>query len=199
MYKKLIIAVACAALSIPAMGGIVATFDWAEASGGWWYNQAYVETDNGITMSHGGRVYADPTAGVGGAAIKPSYPDDGTQPGTLTVSAGLFEVLSVDLSMVDGTGGEIPLFQGMLGGVEQWSITSPNNATLVTYTAGDTGVVGDMTLQIDTILITGFDNGGATWGYTVDNLVVDAVPEPATLGLLGLAGAALYVRRKLHI
>lgn len=42
-------------------------------------------------------------------------------------------------------------------------------------------------------------SNSASHGAGIDNFSIQAVPEPATLGLLGLAGAALYVRRRFMV
>ncbi len=80
-----------------------------------------------------------------------------------------------------------------------------------TFTDGDAGwvaVSGGRVQQglTDSLLATGVSDGQKLWiqiedsitgtQSLVDNLSVTAIPEPATLGLLGLAGMAFVLRRR---
>lgn len=201
MLKKLIITAACVAMAIPSMAAI-ATFDWAEASNAqWWYTGGYVETDNGITMTAAGRAFTLGT-GATGEGFKAQYWQD-SAPSVFTfdqdVTIGSVDVKwSGDLAGVpDGWYG----LYGRLDGVNQWEIIPGageiDTGAFNTYTAA-TG--GDMSLQIDEIhWYSKYDSADPsailTWDNKIDNIVV--VPEPATLGLMGLAGLAIYIKRKL--
>jgi hypothetical protein len=151
-------------------------------------------------MQAGGRA-ASWHDGTIGKAIKASYAQD-ADPGTFVMSEGGsgidFTVLSIDISANDGdTGGGgfgTPEVRGLLGGVEQWSILPTMYVGLQTYTAATSG---DISLAVDTIEWIGPVSDGTIWNNEIDNLVVDTIPEPATLGLLALSGAAIYIKRKM--
>jgi hypothetical protein len=59
---------------------------------------------------------------------------------------------------------------------------------------GAAGTAGGIQVSTD---VGGFVSGG-TGGYTVDNITLDvaAIPEPATLGMVGLFGAAILIIRR---
>ena len=193
--KKLIVAATCAAISMVASA---ATFDFEEYAGNWWYAGGHVETDGGISMTVLGRAFitdgGDGAGGINGMGMKANYAQD-VDPAIYSFDQNVV-VTSLDISGDDGGQTGSVYIQGMLGGVEQWRIDPTLYAGMLTYNAATSG---DMSLQIDEILQHGPDDSvagaGTIWGNNIDN--INVVPEPATIGLLGVAGVALYVRRKM--
>lgn len=178
-----------------------ATFDWSEVTVGtaWWNGYGYTETDNGVTLVAGGRA-ASIDDGTTARALKAAYVQD-ADPGTFDVQVGgvsvAYTVTSIDIgaNVGDETYQGTPLVQGMLGGVEQWSISPETGVGLQTYTAATTG---DMALAIDQIVWSGpwADPGGNVWGNEIDNLSVSVVPEPSTFALIGLGLAGFLAARR---
>ncbi|WP_322607598.1 hypothetical protein [Pontiella agarivorans] len=158
-------------------GALTALFDWSDFNGTWWSDgYGYVETDNGLSLVHGGRA----TAHENGNAFKASYSQDEVD-GTFTVNIGgvsqRFVVTSVDISAsTDAVPQGEPLVRGMLDGVEQWSIDPVENGNFQTYT---TATTGELNLAIDEIIWSApYDPDGAvlTWNNRIDNLAVEIVP-----------------------
>ncbi len=195
--SKLVAAVAAAAVVMPAMGGVIATFDWQEVSTGtsWWLGYDYSEVDNGVTMQAGGRAASILDAG-NGRAMKAAYAQD-VDPGTFTMNGGQqFSVMSIDVASNEGTFPGSVFLEGRIGGATGsvvWTLDPTDAVGKQTYNTGMSGL-------IDTIVWWGpGDSGGTIWGNEVDNLTVDVIPEPATIGFAGLAGLALLVGRRLRI
>ncbi|MFW5915520.1 MAG: PEP-CTERM sorting domain-containing protein, partial [Planctomycetota bacterium] len=63
-----------------------------------------------------------------------------------------------------------------------------------TGTTASSGPVDNM----DTIWISGGGSGDTTYGVLVDNITAEAVPEPASIGLLAIALTALLWRRQMR-
>ncbi|QBG45907.1 hypothetical protein EGM51_00210 [Verrucomicrobia bacterium S94] len=158
-------------------GVLTALFDWSDFGGAWWSDgYGYVETDNGISLVHGGRAAAHEN----GNAFKASYSQDEID-GTFTVNIGgvnrQFVVTSIDISAsTDAVPQGEPLVRGMLNGVEQWSIDPVDNGNFQTYT---TVTAGDLSLVIDEIIWSApYDPDGSvlTWNNRIDNLAVKIAP-----------------------
>ena len=197
MYKKLIVAAVCATLALPAMATI-ATFDWNGTPSNW-SGTPILDNDNegnGYVTTTTGRIF---NAGghelIQTPAIGAAYGNQ-VQIGTIALQSGSqFDVQTFTVGLT-GVAGFSPnpwgTIEGKLGGATVWTVSYAGGAGQV-MTLDDTAaplagqIIDSMTWSTDT----------GSWGNTFDNLVIDVVPEPATIGLLGLAGAALYVRRKL--
>ena len=107
----------------------------------------------------------------------------------------LFNVNSIDWRAFSGSGeGTLTGFLGGTGGTQQWQLAGPEDldppATFGSPTTGNFGST------IDTILWSVANYPDNTFGNTMDNVNINIVPEPATLGLLGLSGIALLASRK---
>ena len=75
----------------------------------------------------------------------------------------------------------------------------PNTWTTYNFTAtAGPDVSGGVTLQLGATT-AGISGSTATMWYDNVSVMGEVIPEPATLGLLGLAGAGLFIRRKLMI
>ena len=170
-----------------AGAAIVADGDF-EAGTGW--------PDGWLYTANAGRVAG---VGVGGSFGGETTADGASIHGLLNVFApevggdwGSEEwVLTFDAKNSDNaTNVEL----GLLGpGFADWEVFTLSTSwqTLsgtVTFPAGAATANGDVFL---------YQRG--TGSVQVDNVVFEAVPEPATLGLLGLFGGLLYVRRSLRI
>ena len=192
-----IMAVSLAAL-LPAMGGVIATFDWEEVTIGtsWWNGYGYTETNNTVIMQAGGRAASWKNGAGTGKAIKAAYAQD-VDPGTFTMNGGQqFTVLSVDMSSNEGSFTNSVYLEGRIGGAAGsvvWTLDPTDAVGSQTYNTGMNGAV-------DTLVWWGpGDSGGTIWNNEIDNLTVDVIPEPATLGFLGLSGLVLVVLRRLRI
>ena len=179
----------------------IATFDWAEASNPqWWYTAGYVETDGGITMTAGGRAYTTGT-GPTGEAMKAQYWQD-ANPATFTFDQDV-SVGSMDIAWSGDAAGVPDGWYGMYGrldGNPVWEIfpaaSEIDNGILNTYTAASGGNLNDLVDEIH--WYSKYDSANPstilTWDNKVDN--IEIIPEPATLGLVGLGLLAMALRRR---
>ena len=137
----------------------------------------------------------------GDGAITIGEVDAGTANGYWTQNAGS------TLQGLVGTDGQLSsiYINGVGGGLQ--TVTFENGALLDVGFLGD-DVTGTWTLMEWESHSTVVDNGLAfaagvdtdIWSFNIDEtnrtLTVTAIPEPATLGLLGIAGAGLIVVRR---
>lgn len=163
-----------------------AVFDWEEVSAqGWWLNDGYAETNNGVVMISSGRAYATIVDG-NGTALKADYPDDVNSAIFAMQKSGadmLFVVQSIDIGAFSSEPSEYtPTVQGEADGVVVWTITPAEGVGLVTYTAATSGT---LTHAIDRIV---WNTGaaavpGGNYQNKIDNLKIDtAGPVPAAGG-----------------
>ena len=160
----------------PPPAEITAIFNWNGYTGDWWDDAAYAytETQNDLTMVHGGRT----TVNSSGQAMKATYSQD-LADGTIDVQYGgvsvEFTVTSIQVSG-QTNGGEItPSVAGYLGGVQQWIIYPPDDATLATYTVSNTTGMDSAIDQI--VWVTGETTApGSIFGNNIDNLSVTVTP-----------------------
>jgi hypothetical protein len=142
------------------------------------------------------------------------------------IAAGpIFDSASPDTITVSLTGGGTFVFEQLQlsanNGPANYTITGSDGAnTVFTQTGSQTGTLdpwtfstitsSDPTSVITLLTISLSAGGGSNTSYNIDNIVVsaqerppdppnpDEIPEPATLGLAGLALAALGLARKLR-
>jgi hypothetical protein len=77
-------------------------------------------------------------------------------------------------------------------------IDDPNGTVTVAYTLqGDSNLDGTVNLSDLSLLGTNWQ-GSLTLSESIEQLGLTAVPEPATLALLAVGGAALCVRKRRH-
>ena len=197
------------ALAVLAMAGVasadllvangdfeLAGASWAEAQSG--ETTFTYETSGGSTLGAAGGAYAQLANPGAGWAVLVSPPEAGADGGgtliaDLGVTANALNNFQVDLKTFAGTAG---------GGlkIEAWG----GNAIL--GNSGDVnapGAFADWTTftvpyfvpaGTDKIIMVPLWGAGSTVGY--DNVGTDVVPEPATAGLLALAGLSMFVIRR---
>ena len=109
----------------------------------------------------------------------------------------IFTVNSVDWRAFGDNGGNTASligYSGGIGGTEEWRISGPQDIDPpITFNSPTTGSFAN---QIDTIFWDLPDYVDGTFGQTLDNLSINIIPEPASLGLLALGGFALLFKRR---
>ncbi len=107
---------------------------------------------------------------------------------TLTSSSGLFSISSIDLALLNGPGSANVVFIGVYSDLSTitttLTVTSFQSLTTFTFPVGFAGLTSLRWSQDAPF-------------HQFDDLVVDAVPEPATLLLLGAGLSAVAARRRL--
>lgn len=132
-------------------------------------------------------------AHVFGNPVPSIYTDLAGALATIRVTAsggGTFAFDSVDFGCGLGAGGNCTgTVEGLLSSVSQFSVSTGLLANSGTFTTFSPGAGGS---QIDTLLIS-INRPDSN----IDNIVLNSVPEPATVALLGLGIAGMgYMRRK---
>ena len=79
------------------------------------------------------------------------------------------------------------LVQGYLGGSMMFAFDGTSTSTFQTYANTDSGIA------VDRVEITMFRRSAT---YNMDNIVVNIVPSPSTLALIGVSGTVLIRRRR---
>ena len=104
---------------------------------------------------------------------------------TATNPGGLFFLDSVDLTAASADPTTSASIFGSVGGATP--------VLLATTTSTGSNQVTGAPIAVDTLF---FNTSVASASNRFDNIVVTAVPEPGSLALLGLGGAALLIRRR---
>lgn len=108
-----------------------------------------------------------------------------------TLAAGLYE-FSIDASNITADGGPtvfVKEFDGGWGWIGWTPIAMVDGSNVINFTAaaGNIYQVGTLT------------NGNTTGSYDLSNPSLVVVPEPATIGLMGIAGLCMFARRRMKI
>jgi len=69
------------------------------------------------------------------------------------------------------------------------------NGSIVDFTASDTYTIDTVLNQGGYFKVTAIDEGGGN-GWSLDSFTVEAVPEPATIAMLGLGGLLTMIIRR---
>jgi hypothetical protein len=133
----------------------------------------------------------DFTANAAGIIVSPSTTNTGNHPGEVTANSGNPSVNYAALLIGNSTLGFFQLFPSSaefgLG-----DSTPPTTLTLTDRTLADIGFTSGLTngtvLELRVSDINAFDNSGA--------FNISQVPEPATIGLLGLCLCIVFGRRR---
>lgn len=156
---------------------------WSVLSGGYMFDSTTQVSNSGAIASWGNPGFGYYTGSV---AIFANYAED-----VLVMSRAdsqAFDVLSIDMADVFlGSTGQTVTLIGTRADTSTVTntITLSPSGTLTTYAlTGMTNIVS-MTL----------DDTAASW-FQFDNIVTEAVPEPATMAVMGLGLAAMARRRR---
>jgi len=170
--------------------------DWSEWNGGGWNNrEANIHGIGGDTNNY--------YKALGNGGIT----DQGIWQ-TVPATAGLEYKASVDSGDTEGwwfANGEIKIdfmdaAETVLGSsLTHWTHVS-GDTPLPWDNYSTTAVAPAGTTQIKVLLMNQGNDPGNEWAYggtmRFDNAALEVVPEPATLGLLGLSGLALWIVRR---
>lgn len=193
--KKLTLVIAVVAMAGVASANVLVPNGDFEAGGTDWDFAGSATVDYPATGGNGGGYASIADAGGqwgvlisnGGAPLELSHFGLGLAPGdTITV-----EMDMIDLVNATGSAG-IKMESWTATGVisDSGDMNKPITDSWATYSWDYEIAAGATHLKFVPLW-----GGGTTVGF--DN--VGVVPEPATLGLLGLAGATLFIRRRLSI
>lgn len=148
---------------------------------------AQLQNDTGaaitqLDITYDGEVwYTGPAAGLG------------------TTDNLIFEYSTDATTVLDAGATWVPVaslnFDAPTAGQSQFTVVDGNAAA--NRVAGISDTISLNVAAGDTVFIRWSNT--ATAGMGIDNLSVQVVPEPATLGLLGLSGLAIYIRRKFMV
>ncbi len=206
--KKLMIALAILAVACAAQGAIIANYTFTGSSAA--DSAAYANmTAGNIAMSSGTLLYtsSSTTAWTALGATVP-YADFGSgwntssQAGarafqfTITPSAG-YQISITSLAFLyQGTASGPGSIGWSIAGVSQDAFTR-TVSTVTSYSDAGSAIITAATV----IRIEGWNGTSAGGNFRLDNIELDgtvsAIPEPATMSLLGLGALAMVLRRKM--
>lgn len=159
-------------------------------------------TLHGDTITSGGFQFASVLHGGDAAAIATWGSSEGFYTGSTAIFANFFDD-SLDMTMVGGGAfslTSIDLADVFLGASFDTITFTGTRADLSTVTEtiilNDGSSLSTYSLSLMSNVIKININDSTSNDLQIDNLVVDAVPEPATMAVLGLGAAALMRRRR---
>ena len=172
-----------ASLLFFATAGHAATIviDYDGATEGDFFTSPHLEDGTTTTVDSGHYdIFADPTGGPGDLALNLDEQFGGLAQITITVDGGLlFDAISLDVINAADSAGE-------------YTITAIGNSGSVSApTVGGVFVFGPGFESISALVIT--QNSGF---FTIDDLTLEAVPEPGTAALLSLGLVGIAARRR---
>ncbi len=147
---------------------------------------------SGFSMVNFGLGWADGFSSAAGyrfqldqryAVKRLNFYDNGTLAGTRDVTSIVSSTVAFESLVIDFTGSN--------------TVSATLNGTTVDFGGGVTSYTG--TSEANNYVMLGWYNSSGTTSASFDNLAVTSIPEPATLGLIGIVSAGLIGIRRLMI